>query len=169
MATKTPPKKKARVKKISSASAKHTAGKNASRTSISANTKPARSTQKKNPKTASGKSTQLKTTGAALKKLAHATRTRAHRASKKKVAGDQECFWVNNGPVLRDLSELARAMHEISDDQFWYHVRTDQNDFARWVEEVFGERALARKIERTKSRTGTYRVLVAHVSLNKLS
>jgi hypothetical protein len=83
----------------------------------------------------------------------------------KCVAEPHECFWINNGAVVKDLHELALEMQRMSDEQFLHHVRSDQNDFARWVAEVFGEDALARKLARARSRDGARRVVVAHVSL----
>lgn len=174
MATKTPTKKKVAKaeQKISSAKVMKATPKKAAKSSASATVKAATKSKKKTTTKAVTTSGAHKAAshhaskGVALKGLAHSSKARAKHAPKKSSAEEHECFWVNNGPVLRDLGELARAMHEISDDQFWYHVRPEQNDFARWVEDVFGERALARKIERTKSRTGAYRVVVAHVSLN---
>lgn len=60
----------------------------------------------------------------------------------------RECFWVNNGPVLRDIEELYSALSTMPETQFCYHVRGKKNDFADWVEDVLGDRTLARRLRK---------------------
>lgn len=58
-------------------------------------------------------------------------------------AAPEQCFWVNNGPVLKNLEELANALPEISDDTYKHHVNEEKNDFSRWVNDVIGDQKLA--------------------------
>ena len=85
----------------------------------------------------------------------------ATKASKKFVidASEAQCFWVNFGPVVKNLSELKKAVEEMSDEQYNYHTKRNVNDFACWVEEVFGAVALAKKLGRAKSRASFVKVL----------
>ena len=77
-----------------------------------------------------------------------------------------EYFWVNNGPAIADLHSLANTLSEISDEQFAYHAfEREDNDFARWVQDVFEEDALAQRLRRSRSRAGARRVVIANVSL----
>lgn len=68
----------------------------------------------------------------------------------KKVYGD-ECFYMIDGIVLSDLSELSEAFDRMSEDIFNYHVREGNNDFANWVKFVFKEEELAKNIEKQKT------------------
>jgi hypothetical protein len=44
-------------------------------------------------------------------------------------APPDKCFWVNCGPILKNLRELREALAgSISDEQFAYHVARDRND-----------------------------------------
>ena len=67
------------------------------------------------------------------------------------VASEQ-CFWINNGPILKNLEELANALPEISDDTFQHHVNNEKNDFSNWVRDVIGDENLANDLLSSKSR-----------------
>ena len=84
-----------------------------------------------------------------------------------KVISPDEYFWINYGPVVSDLQELAQALNDISDDQYYHHTRREEgvNDFARWIDEVFGDASLASRVARAKSRSGARRVIVSYVSM----
>ena len=55
----------------------------------------------------------------------------------------EQCFWVNNGPILRNVEELANALPEMSDETFHYHVNNEKNDFSNWVRDIIGDQSLA--------------------------
>ena len=75
-------------------------------------------------------------------------------------APPEKCFWVNHGPVLKNLQELRDALtHNISDGQFAYHVGPGRNDFAGWVEAVLDDAACARALRRAKTRRGALRAV----------
>ncbi len=60
----------------------------------------------------------------------------------KKVKGT-ECFFFCDGRVCSGLSELADMIDSSDEGVFYHHVTDDRNDFANWVEGVFGEKSLA--------------------------
>jgi len=66
----------------------------------------------------------------------------------------QKAFWVNNGPVIRSMTELAAAAKKLTEGQFLHHVNNDKNDFAKWVSEVIGDSVLARKLRQVKTKDG---------------
>ena len=78
-------------------------------------------------------------------------------------APPDKCFWVNHGPVIKNLNELASALRIMSDEQFDYHSKRAGNDFAKWTGEVLGERACAAFLARAKTRAGAMKVLEKHV------
>ncbi len=74
----------------------------------------------------------------------------------KRILSDcmpEQCFWVNNGPVLKNLNELSSSLKSISDDQFTHHMNTEKNDFSKWVAEVIGDAELSKALSNAKSRT----------------
>lgn len=75
------------------------------------------------------------------------------RSSKKSlvVVSPEMYFWVNHGPVLKDLKELCNALKTMSKVTFEHHTNKEKNDFAKWVEEALGDAQLARKLARCKS------------------
>ena len=86
---------------------------------------------------------------AAKPKAVKKPRTAAPARGRKPLvtAPPEKCFWVHYGPVLKDLRELRAALAEqISDAQFAYHVQSDRNDFAAWVDHVLAEPACARAL-----------------------
>lgn len=78
-----------------------------------------------------------------------------------KDAPQDQCFWVNNGPVLRNLSELERALRGggITDEQFRYHISRGKNDFSMWIGGVLNDERCARSLSRVKTKKTALRVL----------
>ena len=67
-------------------------------------------------------------------------------------AASDKCFWVNNGPIIKSLDELANALSQISDEIFQHHVTQDKNDFSTWIDDVIGDKKLANDLLSSKSR-----------------
>jgi hypothetical protein len=79
-------------------------------------------------------------------------------------APPDKCFWVNDGPVLKNLRELRDALAQnISDEQFAHHVGGDRNDFARWVEEVLGDATCAKALRRARTRDAALKAVAARL------
>lgn len=70
------------------------------------------------------------------------------------IATDDKCFWINEGPSVKDLIELRNALLGIKKEQFIHHVNGIKNDFAIWVEEVLQDNVCASGIRKAKSKTG---------------
>lgn len=49
--------------------------------------------------------------------------------------------------VLRSLDDLSEAINLIDPETFQAHVNEGKNDFASWVEHVFGEVELAQQLQ----------------------
>lgn len=66
----------------------------------------------------------------------------------------ERCFWVNNGPVLRNLDELYAALSEMKKETFSHHVNKDKNDFSAWIRDVISDQKLAEDIAKAKTKKG---------------
>ncbi len=66
-------------------------------------------------------------------------------------AQDESCFWVNNGPVLKNLKDLKKSLLTMSKDTFSYHVNKEKNDFAVWIKNVLQDEILANKLTKIKT------------------
>lgn len=53
-------------------------------------------------------------------------------------------FYVCDGSVLTSLDDLKKALKAMPDSVYSEHA--GRNDWAKWVEEVLGKKALARKL-----------------------
>lgn len=67
-------------------------------------------------------------------------------------ASDPCCFWCNDGRILRNLYDLAKALDEMSDEVFKYHANNEKNDFSNWVGEVLLDPGLAKALKSAKSK-----------------
>ncbi len=67
--------------------------------------------------------------------------------------GDR-CFWVNNGPVLRNLDEMHEALSKMNKETFMHHVNAEKNDFSAWVRDILGDQKLAQDLSKVKSKKG---------------
>ena|SRR3989338_1575467 len=61
-------------------------------------------------------------------------------------------FKLIDGSKIKNLLELADALHSMSDDSFYYHVNEQRNDFSSWIRDVFKENDLADNIAKLNSR-----------------
>lgn len=75
-----------------------------------------------------------------------------------------QAFWFNNGPIVHNLSELQKALPKLKAKTFAHHVTKKSNDIANWVQFVIGDRELATKIKKSKSKQGATKVVKARVS-----
>ena len=64
----------------------------------------------------------------------------------------EQCFWVNNGPILKNLEELADALPDMNDETFNHHVNSEKNDFSNWVKDIIGDNKLANDLLSSRSR-----------------
>lgn len=64
----------------------------------------------------------------------------------------ENCFWINNGPIVGNISELPEAIEGVDDDTFRHHLNNDKNDFAVWIAEVLGDHTLAKRVSKSKSK-----------------
>lgn len=75
-------------------------------------------------------------------------------------APPDKCFWVNHGPVLKDLRELRDALASgISERQFAFHVGAGKNDFATWVADVLHDSACAASLRRARTKPAALRAV----------
>ena len=81
------------------------------------------------------------------------------RKTKEKIslinAEDKSCFWINNGPVLKNLKDLKESLLVMSKETFSYHANKEKNDFASWIKEVLKDNTLATKLAKTKTLKST--------------
>lgn len=68
-------------------------------------------------------------------------------------------FWVNNGPILKNIGELPAVLRRMSDKTFLHHVNKEKNDFAKWIREVFGDKNLADAITKAKNKDNMIRAI----------
>jgi hypothetical protein len=79
-------------------------------------------------------------------------------------APPDKCFWVNYGPILKDLRDLRDALNGgMSDIQFAHHVGAGKNDFAAWVEQVLGDAACAAALRKARTPAAALRAVDARL------
>ncbi|TSC67462.1 MAG: hypothetical protein G01um101472_410 [Parcubacteria group bacterium Gr01-1014_72] len=79
------------------------------------------------------------------------------------VAFGARAFFVNNGPILPSLKELAAALRTMADAQYRHHAAGQRNDFAKWVEEVLLDSACAKDLRGAKDRIGALKAAEKHL------
>ena len=58
----------------------------------------------------------------------------------------EQCFWVNNGPILKNIEDLANALSDMNNEIFHHHVNKEKNDFSAWINDVIGDKKLANEL-----------------------
>lgn len=77
------------------------------------------------------------------------------RENAEKILSDvpqEKAFWVNNGTIIKNIKELPKAIEEMSDEVFNYHVNKEKNDFIKWIDEVIQDEELARSLKKVKDK-----------------
>lgn len=64
----------------------------------------------------------------------------------------EKAFWINNGPIAKSLGEFAAALKKLSPVQLAHHVSKEKNDFAKWIDEVVGDKILAQRVRVLKTK-----------------
>jgi len=65
---------------------------------------------------------------------------------------DDKRFWCHDGKIIKNIKELRKALNDMSDETFHYHLGGGRNDFSKWIREVVGDDKLAEALSKTKSR-----------------
>ena len=76
----------------------------------------------------------------------------------------EQGFWLNNGPVLKNLEELSNALSQISKDAYGYHVNAEKNDFSKWVDDIIGDKKLANDLLSSRNKESAAKKVAARVS-----
>lgn len=71
----------------------------------------------------------------------------------------ENSLWIINGDILRSLRELIKELKIMNEEAFRFHVNKEKNDFAKWVREVIGDRKLAAKLRKAKTRDKALRFI----------
>ncbi len=66
-------------------------------------------------------------------------------------AEPEKSFWLCDGQTLKNLKELAQSLETMGKEAWGHHVTADKNDFANWVEDVFGQKQLGAALRKTKT------------------
>ncbi|HJX05826.1 MAG TPA: hypothetical protein VJ461_03885 [Candidatus Nanoarchaeia archaeon] len=64
-------------------------------------------------------------------------------------------FYFAHGRKAASIEELKTAFESMDDAEFRHHVNYDKNDFANWVEGVFGEKELAKNLREVADKEGS--------------
>lgn len=128
-------------------------------------------TKKTTTKKAVVKKTNKKSVSKKLvKKVAKkATIKKTSGAKKLVLATGADCFWVHNGPILKDMVELEKALGDMTEKMFAHHVAGKRNDFADWVEYVLKDVETATAIRKTKKPNTAHTVVKRQLKLYKSS
>lgn len=80
------------------------------------------------------------------------------------IDASPECaFWMNNGPVVRNLVELKDALTSISDELYDYHTKRDGNNFSKWIDEVLKNAECAKRLLGAKTRQEAIRIIEKYI------
>jgi len=66
---------------------------------------------------------------------------------------DEKRFWCHDGETIKNVKELRKALTDMSDETFRYHLSEGRNDFSKWIREVVGDDKLAEDLGKAKTRT----------------
>ena len=62
-------------------------------------------------------------------------------------------FRSHDGEILKNLSELGRALSNMSDETFAFHANAQKNDFSNWVRDVIKDEKLATELVKSPTQS----------------
>jgi len=157
--------KKTNKKKVAKKSVKKVAKKVVKKKTVR---QPARAGRvaKKAPEKVVKKKLTKRTTRRTAKKTPVKKTARKKAGKELIVAIGDQCFWIYEGPIVKDLTELTRAFESMQDSQFAHHT-FEGNHFADWVEEILADKKCANSLR--KARTISESLFVLERALKKYS
>lgn len=72
---------------------------------------------------------------------------------------EDQWFYFSGGRKASSLEELKQVLEVLGEDEFRHHVNDQRNDFANWVEGVFGELGLAKNMREVSEKEGLVIIL----------
>ena len=79
----------------------------------------------------------------------------------------EQCFWANDGHVLKNISELAGAFLQMNKDIYSYHANKEKNDFSKWIGDIIGDKKLANDLLSAKTKDSAVKKLNSRLALLK--
>ena len=79
----------------------------------------------------------------------------------------EQCFWVNNGQILKNVEELANVLTQMSEETFHYHANKDKNDFSNWTNDVIGDKKLANDLLSSRNKESALKKVSKRLSALK--
>jgi len=76
-------------------------------------------------------------------------------------------FWVTDGQILNSLIALHSALLDMEDNIFDYHVNSEKNDFAEWVDCVLCDGDCASDLRKVDSPKEASSVVAKHLKSYK--
>ena len=76
----------------------------------------------------------------------------------------ENCFWINNGPIIMNIYELVTALQNIDAKTFYYHVNKDKNDFSEWIKGTLNDNKLAEDLLKTRNQKKTIKKIKKRIS-----
>jgi hypothetical protein len=77
---------------------------------------------------------------------------------------DDKRFWCHDGKVIKNLRELRKALIDISDETFHYHLSEGRSDFSKWIREVVRDEKLANELSKVRSRIQASQAVAERIS-----
>ena len=74
---------------------------------------------------------------------------------------EDKWFHFTHGKKASSLEELRQLIEELNEAEFRHHVNDERNDFANWVEGVFGEKKLANNMRKADTKEKLIKTLDA--------
>lgn len=78
-------------------------------------------------------------------------------------AAAEQFFVLVDGRVLRNYKELADMLDDMADHVYSHHANNERNDFAKWIEDVFKDTTLAKKIREATGKHHCQILIYRHI------
>ncbi len=92
--------------------------------------------------------------------------TKEEKDSYLREVDSEHRFWVNNGQVISNMEGLL-SIKDMDEGTFTHHVNKEKNDFYNWVNEIIGDKELAKGIAKVKTKSTLLKKIQARLNYLK--
>jgi len=121
-------------------------------------------TVKKAPRKRARKTTKAKARTKPAKKASAKPAKKIEVYKLARPASGERYFILANGKPVRHVAHLAEILEDLEDHVFDHHVSPNQNDFATWVQDVFEDIELAKKMLSVDSKEKLQLIIYKHAA-----
>ena len=78
-------------------------------------------------------------------------------------ASEHQAFLLCTGAAIHSVKQLGDELENVDEGVYYYHTQNGRNDFAQWIQDIFGDKALAESVRASHNKEHLRATLYKHL------